>query len=295
MSEIEYLSQADSTLQPALFYYPGISQQTPLLVALHTWSGDYLQKDGSAYAEWCIEKNWAMIHPNFRGPNNNPEATGSSLVIDDIMSAVMYARKHANIDSTRIYLVGSSGGGYTALLMLGNHPGIWAGVSAWVPIADLRSWYDQTSKEGRKYAQDIINACGGKPGESSIVDKEYLKRSPITYLSRDIQTPVDINAGIHEGHTGSVPVSHSIRAFNLLAQPWDEIDKSQIEFFVETQSVPKELQSEISDEAYGEKQPLFRRSSENVRLTIFDGGHEIIHQAAFRWLSEQRKNKGSIK
>ncbi|MBD3273789.1 MAG: prolyl oligopeptidase family serine peptidase, partial [Candidatus Marinimicrobia bacterium] len=190
--EIEYLSQADSTFQPALFYQPDIPQKTPLLVALHTWSGDYLQKAGSAYAEWCIENSWTMIHPNFRGPNTTPQATGSSLVVGDILSAVKYARQHSNIDSTRIYLIGSSGGGYTALMMLGKHPDIWAGVSAWVPIVDLRSWYFQSAEAGRKYAQDIINSCGGKPGDSEHVDEEYRRRSPVTYLSRDIQTPVDI-------------------------------------------------------------------------------------------------------
>jgi pimeloyl-ACP methyl ester carboxylesterase len=215
------------------------------------------------------------------------------LVIGDIVSAVKYARQHSDIDSTRIYLIGSSGGGYTALMMLGKHPDIWAGVSAWVPIADLRSWYYQTAKAGRKYARDIMNSCGGKPGESEQVDAEYRQRSPITYLSPYIRTPVDINAGIHDGHTGSVPISHSIRAFNALAQPEDKIRESYIEYFLKEQSVPVELQSDISDSGYGENQPLFRRKSENARLTIFDGGHEIIHQAAFSWLSEQQKNYGS--
>ncbi|MBD3276247.1 MAG: prolyl oligopeptidase family serine peptidase, partial [Candidatus Marinimicrobia bacterium] len=203
-----------------------------------------------------------------------------------------YARRHSNIDSTRIYLIGSSGGGYTVLMMLGKHPDIWADVSAWVPIVDLRSWYFQSAEAGRKYAQDIINSCGGKPGDSEHVDEEYRRRSPVTYLSRDIQTPVDINAGIHDGHNGSVPISHSIRAFNALAQPEDKIRQSQIEYFVDEQSVPGELQSDISDSGYGENQPLFRRKSENTRLTIFDGGHEIIHQAAFSWLTEQQNNYG---
>ena len=51
-------------------------QAVPLLVALHTWSGDYKQRASIPYAQWCIEKGWAFVHPQFRGPNRRPEATG---------------------------------------------------------------------------------------------------------------------------------------------------------------------------------------------------------------------------
>ena len=80
VKEITYFSAADSTHQPALFYAPGTNQDAPLLVALHTWSGDYRQKDSIPYANWCIKYGWVIIHPNFRGPNKRPEATGSELV-----------------------------------------------------------------------------------------------------------------------------------------------------------------------------------------------------------------------
>jgi hypothetical protein len=34
---------------------------------------------------------------------------------------------------------------------------------------------------------------------------------------------------------------------------------------------------------------LFRRESGMVRVTVFDGGHEIIHHAALAWLAAQQK------
>jgi len=84
VNQIKYTSSADSTTQPALFYAPKTKpctalvqgEPTPLLVALHTWSGNYLQKMSVPYAQWCIEKPWVFIHPNFRGPNRKPQATG---------------------------------------------------------------------------------------------------------------------------------------------------------------------------------------------------------------------------
>jgi len=290
VNEIKYISSADSSLQPALFYAPKTKQEAvPLLVALHTWSGDYKQSTSVPYAKWCIEKGWVFIHPNFRGPNKNKEATGSEPVVADIVSAVDYAKAHAKVDSSRIYLVGASGGGYTSLLMAGRAPHIWAAVSAWVPIVDLNAWYYECRQAGRRYAGDIVKSCGGAPGTSGAVDLEYAKRSPITYLEKAKGLPLDINAGIKDGHTGSVPVSHSFTAFNLVALEKDRICEEDIKYFVEKAEVPPNLKQDVTDPAYGQKLPLFRRCSGRARLTIFDGGHEIIHTAALDWLSKQKK------
>ena len=84
--------------------------------------------------------------PNFRGRNRRPEATGSELAVEDIVSAVDYGKRTTRIDENRIYLVGTSGGGYSCLLMAGRHPRLWAGVSAWVPIYDLEAWYYETKE-----------------------------------------------------------------------------------------------------------------------------------------------------
>lgn len=292
--EIKYISSADSTFQPALFYAPKTKKPAPLLVALHTWSGNYLQKMSVPYAQWCIDKGWVFIHPNFRGPNRKPQATGSELVVADIISAVDYARTHANVNSNRIYLVGVSGGAYTALLMAGRTPNIWAGVSAWVPITNLTDWYFECSKTGRRYADDIIKSCGGTPGTNLEIDLEYKKRSPATYLERATNLPLDINAGITDGHTGSVPIGHSLRAFNLLALEKDRISKEDIKYFAEKAQVPPHLKKELNDPAYGKKCPLFRRTSGKTRITIFDGGHEIVYEAALTWLAKQKKQPHTL-
>ncbi len=291
--EVKYLSSGDSTLQPALFYAPDVNEAYPVLVALHTWSGNYLQTSSVPYLLWCIENNWAFIHPNFRGSNTKPEATGSELVVADIISAVDYAIANTNADLGRIYLVGVSGGGHAALLMAGRAPDIWAGVSAWASITDLAAWYSESKVRGASYANHIVASTGGIPGASAAVDSQYEARSPVTHLA-NATAPLDINAGINDGHTGSVPISHSLNAFNLLASPADQIPEDDIKFFVEKAEVPPHLKEPISDGAYGTKIPLFRRTSNNVRVTIFNGGHEIVHQAALIWLSQQGKGQNMV-
>ena len=287
VQEIFYWSQADSSQQPALFYDSGSNAKKPLLVGLHTWSGDYQQLSSVPYAKWCMLKDWVFVHPNFRGPNNRPEATGSDLVVGDILSAVDYAVEHANVDTNRIYLIGSSGGGYTSLLMAGKAPQVWAGISAWVPIVDLRAWYDQSLERQNKYAREIARSCGGPPGASDSVDAEYFKRSPIHFLNR-AKMPLDINAGIYDGHTGSVPISHALRAFNAVVSK-NTFSNQTVEYLVENARVPAELHWERTDPYYGEKKVLLRRLSNTARLSIFEGGHEIIPNAALHWLNKQTK------
>ena len=144
VKEIKYPASADKTLQPMLLRAASGKSKRPLLVGLHSWSGNYTQAGGEVvYARWCIEKDWHFIHPNFRGPNWTADACGSDKVVKDIVDAVAYMKKNHQVDADRIYLIGVSGGGHASLLMAGRAPDIWAGVSAWVPISDLQVWWPQ--------------------------------------------------------------------------------------------------------------------------------------------------------
>lgn len=293
VQSINYVSAADNTRQPMMFYKPQVDAPRPLLVALHSWSSDYRQKESVIYAEWCIANDWIFIHPNFRGKNNRPQATGSDLVIGDVLSAIDYAKTNAHVDESRIYAVGWSGGGFLGLLLAGRAPEIWAAVSAWVPISDLNGWYEQSRRLGTKYVREIAASCGGNPvGEGTAAD-ECRKRSPITYIERARGIQIDINHGIRDGRNNGdpVPVSQSLLAFNLLAAPQDRLTEDQIAYFTREAQVPAGLQSETTDPTYGGLKILFRRQSGNVRVTVFDGAHDKNTEAAFRWLNRQRKTR----
>lgn len=290
VNSIRYLSSADNTLQPAMFYYPPGDKPKPLLVGLHTWSGDYNQSGfGSPYAHWCIDNNWAFIHPDFRGTNNKPEAAGSEMAVQDIVSSVNFAKKQTNIDITRIYLIGVSGGGHASLLMAGRYPEIWAAVSVWVPILDLQAWFHECKAKGNGYAEQIVNFCGGEPIKGSEAITQYAKRSPLTYLDNAKNIFIDINAGIHDGHKGSVYISHSLKAYNILADEKDHIPQTYVDYFVENEKVPPELACNVDDRLYGNKRVLFRRNSGKTRITVFDGGHEILYLPALKWLATKVK------
>ena len=292
VEEIRYRNTADKSLQPALYFTPKPSSAVPLLVGCHTWSSDYLQSMSVPYATWCIENDWAFIHPHFRGPNNNPQAAGSALVVSDILSAVEWACASRAIDRSRIYLVGVSGGGMASLLMAGRAPDVWAGVSSWASISDLAAWYRERKGPNDSHHRlwlDMHAALGGDPATDPAAAEEAYLRSPLTYMANARGIPVDISTGIHDGHTGSVSVSHSIRAFNALASKADRIADKDITFMVARERVPDHLRFDGSDPLYGEKGVLLRRESGRARLTLFEGGHEIIFPAALKWLAAQKR------
>lgn len=291
---IQYRSSADGTLQPALFYDPGGNEPKPLLIALHSWSGDYTQAN-PAYGLWCIAKGWVMMHPDFRGVNQRPEACGSELVVQDILSAVEHAKMNCNIDEGRIYLIGASGGGYASLLMAGRAPEVWAGVSAWCPIYDLRLWHADTAQRKLRYAQMLEEVCGGAPGSSLAADEQYRVRSASAWLDRARGVVnLSINTGITDGHNGSVPVGHSLRAFNAVAAAVDRIPEPVIARLEHAPEMPAELLQKIDDPLFARKPALFRRTSRAAEVTIFQGGHEIIYEAGLAWLEQQRKGKPPV-
>ena len=288
--EINYLSALDQSMQPAFFAPASGDDPRPLVVALHTWSYDHTQESGSFFIR-CAERNWHCIFPKFRGPNWLPEACGSDLVVSDIVSAVDYVKANYPVDNDRIYLVGGSGGGHASLLLAARQPEVWTSVSSWCPISDIAKWHAQCSvlkNENNVYAEHISKACGGNPAEDPKIFAEAMKRSSVNYLKSSAgKTIVDIGTGIHDGHTGSVPVSQTLEAFNELAAEADRISAEDIDFMVKNEAVPEHLKFAGEDPAYGEKKVLFRRVSGMVRVTIFEGGHDILAGPAFGFLNQQ--------
>ena len=96
---------------------------------------------------------------------------------------------------------------------------------------------------------------------------------------------IDIAAGIRDGHDGSVPIRHSIDAFNAIAQTRGDPFVTTAE--IEQLSLPGPLkQPQSGDQGFDtafDRKYFLRRRSGDARLTIFDGGHEGIASATIAW------------
>lgn len=294
LTEISYPCKFDNSMQPAMFRCSNASEPRPLVVALHTWSYDHSTHYDN-YAAEAEKWDWHLIFPKFRGRNDTPEACGSDMVVSDLEDAVTYMKSICNIDPNRIYLTGGSGGGHCSLLLAGRRPDLWTAVSSWCPISDIAAWHAQC-KGGIQngYAVHIEMACGGNPAESEFARNQCAVRSPLTWLAnaRAAGLPIDISTGIHDGHTGSVPVSQALNAFNVLADADDRFSAEEISYMVAEEKIFPGLEYAEKDPAFGESSPvLMRRQSAAARMTLFEGGHNIFPAIAFEWLSRQIKGK----
>ncbi|MCD4770481.1 MAG: hypothetical protein K8R35_09980, partial [Bacteroidales bacterium] len=110
---VEIKSKLDDNIQKAYFYKSKSDKLRPLLISLHTWSGNYNQID--ELAELCKSKDLNYIHPDFRGANITKNACCSELAINDIDESITYAIENSNSDTTEIFVIGVSGGGYATL------------------------------------------------------------------------------------------------------------------------------------------------------------------------------------
>lgn len=285
-------SSYDGSQQPIRYWLPPahLERPRPVLISLHSWSADYRQ-DRTEWLREAVQRNWIYVQPNFRGINRTPSACGSAAARQDILDARSHALSTWGADPERVYLAGVSGGGHMTMLMAGYYPECFSAASAWVGISDLRDWYAFHTRTGEigNYAKMIAACCGGAPGTSALVDEEYRSRSPIFFIGRARELPLDLNAGVHDGHTGSVPISHTVRAYNQLAAQngAGAVSERELQLLLTERQLPEARPEDIPVDPTYTKKVVFRRTSGPARLTLFDGGHEALPAAACHWLEQQ--------
>lgn len=287
--KISVTSSVDGAPQPCYLILPDgfgkSSPPAPLLVSLHTWSAGVQQRLAPMERE-ARRRGWIYLFPHFRGPNRTPDACGSPKARQDILDARNWVLKHYPVDRRRIYLTGVSGGGHMAMLMAGRHPKAWTAVSAWVGISDLAAWHQRHA--GDNYGKMVRLCCGGPPGKTPLVDAQYRERSPLTWLAGAVDVPLEMAAGVHDGHRGSVPVRHTLDAFNVVAgaQKLPRISEEEIAQISRPDGRldhPRPGDTK-PDATYG-RAIYLRRTAGKCRVTIFEGGHERLAKAAAAWLS----------
>ncbi len=289
--EVSIPSSADGHLQKAYLYKARNPGPRPLIVSLHTWSGDYTQKD-PLIAE-IAARDWNYIHPDFRGVNNTPDAMGSPKVISDIEDAIRFALEHTHAAPGDVHIIGVSGGGFATLAAYMNLEYPVKSFSAWAPISDLEAWYWESVGRKQRYARDILKATS----QDSILNREEaLRRSPLVQhypKERRKDAALYIYEGVHDGYTGSVPITHAIRMYNRLTGELkyglsdlrEIMPKAASDSALVSEAEIIDLVTKRMNPAHSKEESLFGRSIylsrkyENIRLTIFEGSHEQLSQA----------------
>ncbi len=284
--EINVTSTLDGTLQPSLFTPAAQPGPRPLLVLLHMWSGDYRQDYPGWYKE-AAQRGWHVLQPDFRGPNFGPQACASPEARQDILDAVAHVLARHPVDTHRIYLAGESGGGHMSMVMAAHHPGHWSAVSSWVGLSDLAAWYHESQTRMVRYVTHLEAITGGVPGQSPEIDAQYRLRSPLPFLRNIGDLPIELNAGIHDGHDGrSVPVSQTLRAFNAIAraQGHPTLAEEDILGFLRREVAPLAERDRFID------LPVYLvRENGRARCVLFEGGHDGLPEAGMRFLESHTR------
>lgn len=274
--EVTIPSSLDGTPQKAFCFLPETKMPAPLVVSLHSWSGDYAQED--PLTEKIIAAGWNYIHPDFRGPNHNPDACLSDKVLADIDNAIQYVLDKGKADPANLFVVGGSGGGYATLgaYLRTRHPVKL--FLAWAAISDLSSWYWESRSRGNKYADDILH-CTSTTG--AFDEAGARQRSPLYWdMPATPKGRIEIYTGIQDGYTGSVPVSHSLRFFNKLA-----LHAGTPDACVSEEDMIRLLSRGLApDPALGtlaDRVVYYRKAIPGASVTIFEGGHELLTDYCF--------------
>lgn len=284
---VDIPSKADSRPQKA-YLYKASQKGRPLIVSLHTWSGDYRQAD--PLAEEAKKRNYNYIHPDFQGANVQPSAMGSEKVIKNLQEAIEFAVKETGANAQNVHVIGVSGGGMATLIAYMNVTCPVKSFSAWAPISDIEAWYWESKARGAKYAGHIWDATSSKAEFNAA---EARKRSPLYGVIPRKQrrtSQLFIYEGVHDGYTGSVPVTHAINMYNRVVGDWkyglslpeaanrkaevyaDMVSEDEIIRLLSFRCEPKADKGKM----IGDRNIWLEREAANTRLVIFEGTHEML-------------------
>ena len=276
---VQIPSGIDGHIQMAYLYGSKASDPAPLIVSLHTWSGDYTQPD--PISQLCRSRDLNYIHPDFRGVNNTIDACCSELALTDIDEAISYAIKNTNVDTSRIYVVGASGGGYATLGVFMKSSHRIKKFSAWVPISDLEAWYRESYIRGNKYANDILNCTHSK---DSILNVPIAReKSPLhwdTPIEKINYASLHIYTGIYDGIQGSVPITQSVNFYNKVLSDLTVKDSSKFVSDFEKLELLEHRRKLGNFGKIADREVFLRKDYKNIKLVIFEGNHEMLPEYA---------------
>jgi acetylxylan esterase len=125
-------------------YVPAnVSAHPPLLVVLHYCGGSASSMySGTEFASLADRYGFMEIYPQVNNPSNDcwDVASDGALTHNGnsdpagIISMVQYAEAHNNVDTSRIYVTGSSSGAMMTNVMLGDYPDVFKAGAAFMGV-----------------------------------------------------------------------------------------------------------------------------------------------------------------
>jgi dipeptidyl aminopeptidase/acylaminoacyl peptidase len=175
--------------------------------------------------QFLVRCGYTVFEPNYRGSTgygrkfrNRVHNDWGGMEQADIAAAGEWLKDRDWIDPSRVAVLGSSYGGYSAYMQLVKYPDHWTTAVAWRGISDLPTLYE----EAMPHIKSKLEVQMGDPQANADLWKE---RSPITHVER-LERPLLI---LHGTNDPVCPISQA-RAFRDAIEAHGRVEGEDFEY-----------------------------------------------------------------
>lgn len=190
------------------WYLPAGSGAPPYPAVVWAHGGPWWQvfDSWSPYLQSISQSGFSVFAPNFRGSTgygadfrNMDLSDPGGKDLEDVAYGAQWLSQQAEIDGSKVAIMGGSYGGFMTLIALTKKPEVFQAGVAIVPVADWIEMYERSDSAFRKFMEELFK---GAPSEKADL---YRERSPITHV-RQIKAPVLIMHGRNDSRCPIQPV-----------------------------------------------------------------------------------------
>jgi pimeloyl-ACP methyl ester carboxylesterase len=172
--KLTYTNPLDQSVGEALLELPPkLNRPTPLIISPHgaNWTPEMNRAIWTGVAD---DFNVMILNPQSQGKVAPGVSLGSPRQMSNLEAALAETRRRYPVDKNRIYACGISQGGIETLMLVGQHPQLFAAAVAINPIADFLAMHEDSAQFRTLLDVDF----GGTPDTARA---EYYLRSPFFY------------------------------------------------------------------------------------------------------------------
>ena len=199
-------------------------EDVPLLISLRWW-GERVHRDDAVYA-YGLEANsrgWLLAAPEIRNDATDEDPHTTTLAVQhDIIDLVNMMKENYRVDSSRIYLVGSSMGGMMAATTAAKYPDVFAAVVVQKAATSLGDWYWESEADPAlaHYHETFYREIGYAPGPAPYAFG-YQRQSSQSMAMNLTHVPIAI---LHGTSDEVVPPHHAQRLYDAIGPDYPWVD-----------------------------------------------------------------------
>lgn len=198
------------------------SAKLPLLVYVHGGVHSNFESGAVHMIREMVEQGYAVIAPDYRGSTGYGREFWrlidyGGLEVEDVFAGKQFMfENYANIDPSRVGIIGWSHGGLITLMNIFEHPKDFKVAYAGVPVSDLIARMGYKSQSYRELFSAPYHI--GKSADENVA--EYRKRSP-AWNAEKLQTPLLIHTNTNDEDVNVLEVEHLIAALKAAGKQFE--------------------------------------------------------------------------